>query len=207
MKKWSPSLEQLETYANLLKERNKVRRKILRNRLKEESYKRKGVTLPDLVVPKYVRIKKNIRLYRFKDYREYRTKIKELKRVYGQGIESYYKETYKRNILEGWRNAIETAMKENGYIGDFDKIKPESHGYYTREQIENAGDLGEYLELYNRLQAMNAQKFQDMYANGYITPLKYIYREMLQGVAKGSYQISFLDEQHSLIEIYNHRTR
>lgn len=206
MKKWIPSMEQLETYEELLKEQNKVRRKILRNRIKEERKKARGVTLPDLIVPKYVRVKKNIKLYHFKSYREYQTKVKELRRLYGRGLVSYYTETYKREILKGWRESIDTAIKESGFaVGEF--VKPEGRGgYYSREQIEYYKDLGRYMELYNRLNAMNPEKFQDMYANGYITPLKYIYREMIQGGSVGS-GISFLDEQNSLIDVYNGRAR
>lgn len=203
MKKWSPSLEQLESYVTLLRERNKVRRQILRKRAKVEKLKAKGVTVPDLVVPKYVRVRQNIRTYRFKGWKDYQTKMRELRRVYGKGIETYYKETYKKNILSAYRDMITTAVQENGYESDFGKPQGRG-GYYSREQIEQAGELGDYMELYNRFVAMNPSKFQDMYENGYITPLKYMYVEMISGKQNS---ISFLDEQTSMFDIYNHRTR
>lgn len=201
IKKWKPSLKQLQTYAELLLEQNKVRREILRKRAKISKQGDRRNTIPDLVVPKHVRIRHDVKVYRsrFSDYSEYRAKVKELKRLYGRGFVGYYKEVYKRNILEGWRDSINTALRENGvYIGN--GIEPASHGYYSKEQIEEYGDIGEYMKLYNRLVASDGQTFQDMYENGYITPLKYIYQEMLSGGKSSS--ISFLDEQNDLISIY-----
>ena len=199
-RKWFPSLAQLETYESLLNEQNKVRRAILRKRAKVERETKGRRTIPDLVVPKKAKIKK-LKTYRFKSYRDYQAKIRELKRMFGRGLESYYKETYKKNILEAYRDMIRVAMEENGqYYSDFE---PRGRGgYYSKEQIEEAGEIGKYMKLYNQFVNMTPSKFQDMYDRGYITELRYIYAEMIGGGMK-SRGISFLEEQKENIAIYN----
>lgn len=197
-KKWSPSLAQLDVYEELLKEQNKVRREILRRRVKIER-ERKGQRLPDLVIPKRAKIKK-LKTYRFKSFREYQSKVRELKRLYGRGIASYYKYTLKNNFLEAYRNMIQGAMESEGNYRT--SYEPETMGgYYSKEQIEEAGDIGKYMRLYNQYLAMPSEKFQDMYDRGYIVPIRYIYQEMISGTKSQS--VSFLEEQKEEFRIYN----
>lgn len=201
MKKWTPSIKQLELYEELLKEQNKVRREILRRRVKQERNKSRGVTLPDIVVPKHIRVKKNIKLYRFKSFQDYQSKVRELKRFYGKGIISYYKEGVKKNFLKDFVNVIQGASEN---MGAYD-IKPEGRGgYFSQEQIVNApSDIQDAMKLYNRYNALSPEKFAEMYENGFIAYLKYIYREMVQGTS--NQQISFISESNEMINLYKER--
>ena len=197
-RKWSPSLKQLDLYDELLREQNKVRREILRRRVKLER-ELKGRRLPDLVVPKHAKIKK-LKNYRFKSFKEYQSKVRELKRLYGHGILSFYKSSYKDNVLEVYRNMIKGALESEGIY--YNNYEPETlGGYYSKEQIESAGDIGKYMRLYNQLRSMPVEKFVDMYERGYIVPLRYIYQEMISGTKSQS--VSFLEEQKEEIRIYN----
>lgn len=201
-KKWTPSDKQLDVYVELLKSANKVRREILRRRKKQERNKSRNVTLPDIVVPKHIRIKQNVRSYRFKSFKDYQTKVREFKRIYGRGLDSFYK-VHKKEFQSNLLLAIQGASEN---MGVYD-LQPEGKGgYFSKEQIENADEnIGGVMKLYNRINALPPERFADMYENGFMPYIRYLYREMIQGTSGTN--ISFVEEANEMFKLYKERVR
>lgn len=196
---WEVSQQQIDTYIDLLRRQNITRRNILRNRgaVLREPKREKSFRIPSLVVPEHAKITKNRGYYGklFTSYKEYREVIKEKKRLYLNYEKSFYKSTYKRNILEAWKDGIETALDEQGSF----QTRPENlNGTYSLTQIEESGEIGEYMKLYNRIHNMAPERFMKMYDRGVFLPFKYLYNEMV-----GSYQSNYLEEQKELIDSFD----
>lgn len=200
-KKWSPSLNQLSAYDELLKRQNQTRKVLLKRR---RLYEEEGVgrSLPDLVLPMKARRFGDVSRYRFDSFQDYREKMRALTELYGGSgspVLQYYKKAYKRNILNIVRDWIDA------YIGLPDK--PEGKfGKYSEDQIDLANrianDGGKYLDLYNKLISLRTTEFMDMYDSGMIPPLKIIYDEM-----KDNINLSKVDEFLDMFSQYRKEIR
>lgn len=202
-KNWKPTLKQLSVYDELLKRQNIARKRLLKRRRIAEQETSFGRGLPDLVIPIKVKRYRDITRYRFNSYEDYRKKVSALQELYGgKGTPDlqYYKQTYKKNIL----NLIKGWIQD--YIGY--REKPEGYfGKYSDEQIQKAyiaiEDGGKFLNLFNKMQSLSTGEFMTMYDFGYIPRIKYIYNEMS---GKGV-QLNIVDEFLDSFKDYRRQAR
>lgn len=192
-KKWTPSQKQLSLYDELLKRQNITRKRLLRRRRIAEEEGSAGRPLPDLVIPMKAKRYRDFSRYskRFDSYEDYRNKIRALQTLYGgKGSPElqFYKESYKRNILNTIRDWIETEI-------NFNQKPAGNFGKYSEEQIYLANKVaeegGKFLELYNKMIGLSIGEFMTMYDSGFFPKLKYVYQEMK---SVGSVSFSYVDE-------------
>lgn len=198
-KQWKPSQKALSRYDELVKQTNKLRRQILSRRRKAEQETPVG-RLPALILPEKATPSSRL------DWRTIKNKIfydkmRQMSKVVTGGIEGWYKRRYKRNILEAWRNALDSIAYEkygkSPLIFDVNgNIKVDSPtGLFTKEMLAQYPELEKYFKTYNKLRNMPIGEFMYMYDNGYMPAFKYIYNEM-----QGSFMGNYLDEMLDSID-------
>lgn len=175
-------------YDELLRRQNVTRKRLLKIRKITEQETSSGRGLPDLVIPKKARRKRDIMQYKFNSYREYRLTMAKLKAQYGNFELSIGKEYYFKNYVNALKQMIQSVLDSEHIKYEVDKaglIYGEGwHGRFTEEQIRDFTgsnrDLKRYFDFYNKIIGMSShlEQFLVMYFFGNIPVLKYIYLEM-----------------------------
>lgn len=183
---WTPTQRELKLYDELVRKSNQVRRVLLKSRKNQEKETPVG-RLPALVVPTKKKLSNKINWTRFRKEmgkRAWRRKLKEFKAMFGEGMKSYLKETYKKGYLMLWEE----------HIGE----RPEGKfGRYSQEQIALAGDkIGRFMEMYNKILVMSPISFYHMAQRGFLVDFQFIYDDL------GGKELGFIDQQIENISIY-----
>lgn len=160
-----PSQHSIDLYNQLVKKQNAVR-KILK-KIHKHAEETLGVgRLPALILPKRARQiqnRDNLNLKAF--WNRYR----KMRDMFGNGINDYLGKVVKQGYMELWREHI--GIDPEGYFGK-----------YTPLQIREAGELGIFMEVYNKLQGLSGLQFLALQYMGGITAFKWIYDELTNGI-------------------------
>lgn len=149
---------------------------------------------PDLVLPRLTE-----KDYEFTSREDYEKVMSKLSRY--QDLNSYVRNSYKKEILKLWRNKIsDTALD----IYDT-PVVPDGRGgrTFSQEQEQYFSEISEYMKMYNKLERMSGEKFMNLYYSGYIIPFKEIYRELSKTGKRGSYDKNenmFLEKQKDVLK-------
>lgn len=193
MAKYKPTHRQATLYDKLLKQQNKLRKRLIRQRKELEESTGVG-RLPDLVIPSKAHTRRNVNNYSFDSYEEFRRKLKALTNLYGYNPDNrktdpllrWYKLNYKDKILELWREKIADVGDRFG-AGKLDVLHEFGHegGRYTQAEIDRIRELGgdvsrlaDYMEAYNELVGMRIAQFMDAYNNSYFPKYQFIYNDL-----------------------------
>jgi len=184
------SQKQLNYYDELLKKKRQVEKKLVRYRKKQEQ---KGGRLPPLILPdspegtskrvNWRALKRRMGAERF------RKMLSEWNKLYGEGINSYLRETLKRGYMELWRDLI-SRLSEG--------IEPKGR-FFTKEQMDAvSSDIARYMKTYNRLQWLSPSMFHYLHHKGMIIGFKEIYNEAM---SLTGLQFNYLEEQNEMLDI------
>lgn len=183
---WSPTQRELRLYDELVKKSNQVRRVLKKSRNNQEKETPVG-RLPALVVPTQKKSSNRVnwrRIRREMSRQEWRRKLKEFKLMFGEGMKSYLRETYKKGYLLLWQE----------HIGELPEGK---FGRYSEEQMAEAGDkMAKFMEMYNRINGMSPIAFYHMAQKGFLVDFQFIYDDL------GGKEFGFIDQQIENISLY-----
>lgn len=191
-KEWKPTQRQMSEYDRLARIANKVRSTLLKVRKTQEQETPTG-RLPALVVPKKHKLSNQINWRRIRKElgrQGFLKELKESRKLFGQGLRSYLRETFKRGYLMLWREHI--GLDPEDRFGRYSPLQMREVDYKT----------GRFMQIYNRMLGMSPEIFYHMSKSGYLVDFKYIYAEL---VGKGDVEWSALDEQLSNINDYMRR--
>lgn len=188
-----PTKREINQLERLLNIREKVRKTLLKQRQEDErTYGRNN--LPELVLPEPAKATRQSmrRLLRKAGYERWRKQVESLRKATNYtDTESFYRENYKKPILQAWTDALITqfgydpvnlrAMKSR--LGKDYFIKTAIPKEEIEEVRSTNPQLAEFLEGYNKLFRMNIKDFIIFYSSGLMPQFKFIYLEML-GEAK-----------------------
>lgn len=194
-----PSQRTIDIYNQLVEKQNQVRKTLIRVHKRAEETQGAG-RLPALVIPKKAR---KVRFSDFNNSNKYFRKAlrkarmiakikafwksyKEKMGLFGKGLTSYIARTVKDGYMELWRDQI-LFLSGEAPAGVANK--------FTREQIQGSF-MGNFMETYNKLQAMSPLKFLVLLYKGDLLQFKYIYQEM----AYGEKEQGYLWQQNELLE-------
>lgn len=179
-----PSQHTIDLYNQLVKKQNAVR-KILK-KIHKRAEETLGVgRLPALIVPKKARTVRNsnnmnIRLF----WQRYRN----MRDLFAKGVDSYLGKVVKAGYLQIWRDQIDIIPE--GYFGT-----------YSALQIREAGELGRFMEVYNKLTRLSGLAFLALQYTNNITAFKWIYEDF-KAYREGRFNRvnSYLEEQLEALE-------
>ena len=176
-----PSQHTVDLYNQLVKKQNAVR-KILK-KIHKHAEETLGVgRLPALILPKkarQIRNRDNLNIKLF--WLRYRN----MRDMFSGGLNNYLGKVVKQGYMQLWRDQI--GIDPEGYFN-----------MYTPLQIKEAGELGKFMEVYNKLNRLSGLQFLALQYVGGITAFKWIYDEMKYG-AKDK-ENSYLQQQLESLE-------